>query len=157
VGGLLGVHLGRDTLSFMRWPSPCYSASQGLPSKSTTSWDAYADISRRRRGGRTTTPRQLTTDHRSTSADGGLALPTPELSARRAKPRVARVQHARHLAHPQPTAEGELRLVEPIPGLALPRQNQARSVNLVSAESELLTVAFGSRPVDRLLGAESAC
>ena len=30
-GELLGVHLGRNTLSFTRWPSPCYSARQGLP------------------------------------------------------------------------------------------------------------------------------
>src|SRR4030095_13820015 len=28
-GELLGVNLGRITLSFTRWPSPCYSASQG--------------------------------------------------------------------------------------------------------------------------------
>jgi hypothetical protein len=35
-GGLLGVHLGRDTLSFTRWPSPCYSTGRALPSKSTT-------------------------------------------------------------------------------------------------------------------------
>src|SRR5215216_4824341 len=40
-GELLGVNLGRITLSFTRWPSPCYSAGQGPASKSTTSWDAY--------------------------------------------------------------------------------------------------------------------
>ena len=28
-GELLGVNLGRITLSFTRWPSPCYSAGQG--------------------------------------------------------------------------------------------------------------------------------
>jgi hypothetical protein len=28
-GELLGVNLGRITLSFTRWPSPCYSAEQG--------------------------------------------------------------------------------------------------------------------------------
>ena len=32
---------GRNTLSFTRWPSPCYSASQGPASKSTTTRDAY--------------------------------------------------------------------------------------------------------------------
>src|SRR5215211_4119850 len=30
-GELLGVNPGRNTLSFTRWPSPCYSAEQGLP------------------------------------------------------------------------------------------------------------------------------
>src|SRR5215216_5233138 len=30
-GELLGVNLGRITLSFTRWPSPCYPAGQGLP------------------------------------------------------------------------------------------------------------------------------
>jgi hypothetical protein len=28
-GELLGVNLGGNTLSFTRWPSPCYSAGQG--------------------------------------------------------------------------------------------------------------------------------
>jgi hypothetical protein len=28
-GGLLGVNPGRNTLSFTRWPSPCYSAERG--------------------------------------------------------------------------------------------------------------------------------
>src|SRR5918999_675372 len=30
-GELLGVNPGRNTLSFTRWPSPCYSPEQGLP------------------------------------------------------------------------------------------------------------------------------
>jgi hypothetical protein len=52
-------------------------------------------------------------DHRPQGAPlprASLAPPAPEPSARRAKHRTARVQHARHLAHPQPTSRGERRL-----------------------------------------------
>jgi hypothetical protein len=35
------VNLGRITLSFTRWPSPCYSTAKDLPSNPTTTWDAY--------------------------------------------------------------------------------------------------------------------
>ena len=40
VANFLGVSLGRITLSFTRWPSPCYPAGQGACSNSTTTWDA---------------------------------------------------------------------------------------------------------------------
>jgi hypothetical protein len=40
-GGLLGVHLGRNTLSFTRWPLALLLSKARLPSKSTTTWDAY--------------------------------------------------------------------------------------------------------------------
>jgi hypothetical protein len=41
-GGLLGVNPGRNTLSFTRWPLALLVRRRGLPSKSTTTWDAYS-------------------------------------------------------------------------------------------------------------------
>jgi hypothetical protein len=40
-GELLGVHLGRITLSFTRWPRLATQQAKDQSSKSTTTWDAY--------------------------------------------------------------------------------------------------------------------